>query len=232
MFDAGPAPLVAVWGISDIVAGAEWFALCGSPRARCDRGPVSGPGHPRARRARPAGVLHRESLVQALAPDRGLIEQIRWHIATAAEPDSPELGYRRSAHHDVAEHRPQRNLRAALELLGCCREGRPVRSAQLACLAGLIGESSVRDCLFAVANTAHATAAEATWALLVRGLTGPNRANAAVLLAYRGHGSNGAKNNEVRVVPGQRVDGRSCWWPLSVAAVGADEAGDAAHGCR
>ena len=50
--------------------------------------------------------------------------------------------------------------------------------------------------------------------------------------ATGGHGSNGAKNNEVRVVPGQRVDGRSCWWPLSVAAVGADEAGDAAHGCR
>nr|WP_175279100.1 transposase [Prescottella equi] len=52
------------------------------------------------------------------------------------------------------------------------------------------------------------------------------------IAAIRGHGSNGAKNNEVRVVPGQRVDGRSCWWPLSVAAVGADEAGDAAHGCR
>ncbi|TLG04274.1 DUF4192 family protein [Nocardia cyriacigeorgica] len=99
-------------------------------------------------------------------------------------PIPPALGYRRSADHDVAEHHPQRNLRAALELLGCCQEERPVRSAQLACLAGLIDESSVRDCLFAVANTAHAAAAEATWALLVRGLTGPNRAHAAVLLAY------------------------------------------------
>ncbi|MBF6094930.1 DUF4192 family protein [Nocardia cyriacigeorgica] len=54
----------------------------------------------------------------------------------------------------------------------------------MACLAGLIGDSSVRECLFAVANTGPAAAAEATLALVVRGLTGPNRAHAAVLLAY------------------------------------------------
>ena len=63
-------------------------------------------------------------------------------------------------------------------------------------------------------------------------LTDADLSAETIAAAQRGHGSNGAKNNEVRVVPGQRVDGRSCWWPLSVAAVGADEAGDAAHGCR
>lgn len=48
----------------------------------------------------------------------------------------------------------------------------------------------------------------------------------------RGPGSNGAKNNEVRVAPGPGRRTSRCWWPLSVAAVGTEEAGDAAHGRR
>ena len=47
-----------------------------------------------------------------------------------------------------------------------------------------------------------------------------------------GPGSNGAKNNEVRVAPGPGRRTSRCWWPLSVAAVGTEEAGDAAHGRR
>ncbi|MBF6100459.1 DUF4192 domain-containing protein [Nocardia cyriacigeorgica] len=183
-FDAGPAPLVAVWGISDIIAGAEWFALCGSP----ERGLIEDPSQDPATRERTerGQEVHssREAVVQSLAPDRELIEQIRQHTATAANSNSPVPGNRRSTDRDVAEHHPQQSLRAALELLGCCQEGRPLSSAQLACLAGLIGDSSVRDCLFAVANTPRAAEAEATWAQLVRGLTGPDRAHAAVLLAY------------------------------------------------
>ncbi|WP_280215128.1 DUF4192 domain-containing protein [Nocardia cyriacigeorgica] len=182
-FDAGPAPLVAVWGISDIVAGAEWFTLCGS----LERGVIEDPWQDPATRERAergqAVYPSREALVQSLAPDRELIEQIRQHTATAADPDFSVPGYRRSPDHDAAENHPRQSLRAALELLGC-RDGRPLSSAQLACLAELIGDGSVRDCLFAVVNTACAAAAEATWVMLVRGLTGPHRADAAVLLAY------------------------------------------------
>ncbi|TLF54168.1 DUF4192 domain-containing protein [Nocardia cyriacigeorgica] len=180
---AGPVPLIAVWGISDIVAGAEWFTLCGSPERGVIEDPLQDPATcERAERGQEV-YPSREALVQSLAPDRELIEQIRQHTTTAADPDLPAPGYRRSPDHDAAEDHPRQSLRAALELLSC-REGRPLSSAQLARLADLIGDSSVRDCLFAVANTACAAAAEATWVLLVRGLTGPHRAHAAVLLAY------------------------------------------------
>ncbi|MBF6439536.1 DUF4192 domain-containing protein [Nocardia cyriacigeorgica] len=182
-FDAGPAPLIAVWGISDIVAGAEWFTLCGAPERGLIEDPLQNPAtHERAERGQEV-YPSREAMVQSLAPDRELIEQIRQHTTTAADPDLPVRRYRQSPDHDAAENHPRQSLRAALELLGC-REGRPLSSAQLACLAELIGDGSVRDCLFAVANTAGAAAAEATWVLLVRGLTGSDRADAAVLLAY------------------------------------------------
>ncbi|MBF6435189.1 DUF4192 domain-containing protein [Nocardia cyriacigeorgica] len=183
-FDAGPPSLVAVWGISDIIAGAEWFTLCGSP----ERGLIGDPLHDPATRERTERGQEvqssREAVVQSLAPDRQLIEQIRKHNASAGDPDSRVPGRRRSAAHNVSEHSARQSLRAALELLGCCQDERRLSAVQLACLAGLIADSSVRDCLFAVANTARAAVAEATWVMLVRGLTGPDRAHAAVLLAY------------------------------------------------
>ncbi|MBF6094929.1 DUF4192 family protein [Nocardia cyriacigeorgica] len=88
-FEAGPAPMVAVWGISDIVAGAEWFALCGSS----ERGVIEDPLQDPATRERPerGQQVHPtwEALVQSLAPDCELIEQIRQHTATTADPDFP-----------------------------------------------------------------------------------------------------------------------------------------------
>lgn len=131
-FDAGPAPLVAVWGISDIVAGAEWFALCGSP----ERGVIEDPFQDPATRehAEHGQQVHstREALVQSLAPDRGLIEQFRQRTATTPDRDPPVPGYRRSADHEVVGSRPRQSLCAALELL-------PARTSVAFCAAALFG---------------------------------------------------------------------------------------------
>ncbi|MBF6427520.1 DUF4192 family protein [Nocardia cyriacigeorgica] len=92
-FDAGPAPPVAVWSISDSVAGAESVALCGSP----ERGVIEDPSQDPATRERAERGKQVDStpdaLVQARAPARELIQQICQRTASTADPDSPVPRY-------------------------------------------------------------------------------------------------------------------------------------------
>lgn len=55
---------------------------------------------------------------------------------------------------------------------------------QMAELAAILRDRTVRDALFALAAGEHAAAAEQLWVSLVQSLSGSDRADAAALLGY------------------------------------------------
>ncbi|MGV9928079.1 DUF4192 domain-containing protein [Nocardia rhamnosiphila] len=175
-------PVRGAWAARSIAAGQPWWSVTGPPRGGRIADPVASEvtlgrvldGRPIRR--------SRDELTALVAPDDVLRARVSSELAeargrakdryVAAAQRGDPAGYLRG------------ELMTVLWLIANAESGPGLDARELAQIAVALRDREVRDSVFAVADTAHAEAAESLLALLTRALHGADRAEAATLLGY------------------------------------------------
>ncbi|MGV9823470.1 DUF4192 domain-containing protein [Nocardia xishanensis] len=174
--------LAGAWAVSAIEAGQRWWSLLDTDH----QGTLSDPSTSMVSFAyvlngRP---IHRtrSQLIDLVAQDRVSAQEVAAHLEdalsaghdrylAASRPGNPERYHRRA-------------LEQVLYQIADLDSGVPPTARQMAELAVALRDRTVRDALFALAVGEYAAATEQLWVILVRSLSGRDRAEAAVLLGY------------------------------------------------
>ncbi|WP_280420429.1 DUF4192 domain-containing protein [Nocardia carnea] len=179
---AAAVPVRAVWAAHSICEGHPWWSVTDPGR----RGLIADPVASRVTLNR---VLDgrpirrcRDELTALIAPDPALCAQVSAELgaaqarakdryAAAARREDP-IGFLRG------------ELATMLWLISNTESGADLDARELADIAVALRDRELRDCMFALAATMHAEAAEQVWSRLARALEGADRAETAMLLGY------------------------------------------------
>ncbi|MEV0246230.1 DUF4192 domain-containing protein [Nocardia sp. NPDC050712] len=174
--------LAGAWAVPAIDTGEHWWPLLGGPGG----GVLPDPGKSAVALAsvldgRP---IHssRAQLTAVLAPDPELCALVAAELGGAFERGRDR--YVRAVRHGELDSYHRGLLERVLWEVAHTAAGSLPEAAAIAELVGALREPPVRGALYALAYTDHAAAAERLWVRMVRGLTGPDRADAAALLGY------------------------------------------------
>lgn len=179
---AAAVPVQDIWATHSIGGGRPWWSLTEPGR----RGRIADP------------AASRVTLDRVL--DGRPIRRSRGELTALIAPDST-LGAQVSAELGAAQARAKDRYAAAalranpigflhgelvtlLWLLSNSESGADLAPRELADIAVALRDRELRDCMFALAATGHAEAAEQLWARLTRALHGADRAETAMLLGY------------------------------------------------
>lgn len=174
--------LAEAWAVADIAAGAHWWSVLDPEVSGTQSDPAASPvALAQVLDGRPIRGSRTE-LTATIAPDPELAARVDEAIDAAAE------AARRRFRRELRNRTPRRYSRAALEMvlwqISTVESGDELDPRELADLAVAVRDTTVRDCLFAVALGDHAAAAETLWARACRAVTGPDRAELATLYGY------------------------------------------------
>ncbi|WP_327116653.1 DUF4192 domain-containing protein [Nocardia sp. NBC_01730] len=181
-FTRGPAPLVGAWATREIAAGAPWFALVGEP----EHGVIADPTLTDNSQERiiAGQILHgsKQDMADSLVPDLAAATELA-RFLPSANSDAKRRRDCAERHDQWARHH-RHCLETVLWRIADVAAGDSIPFALLANLTAVMTERKVLDCLHATAVGEYLMAAEQLWILLIRSLTGPERAEPATLLAY------------------------------------------------
>lgn len=179
---AAAVPVRAVWAAHSIGGGRPWWSLT-DPRRH---GLIADPAASRVTLNR---VLDgrpirrcRGELTELIAPEPARRAEVsaelgpaqnraKGRYAAAARREDP-IGFLRG------------ELVTVLWLISNSESGADLAARELADIAVALRDRELRDCMFALAATTHAEAAEQVWSRLARALDGADRAETAMLLGY------------------------------------------------
>ncbi|WP_036527612.1 DUF4192 domain-containing protein [Nocardia sp. CNY236] len=174
--------LGAVWAIRMIAGGQRWWTLLGSDR----HGVLPDPA------ASPVALLQvldgrplrgsRAELTSAVSVDPQACAEVADHLRAALDLAGEQ--YARAAREGDPRGYVGQALDYVLWQVATVASGATPTPPELAKLAATLRVRAVRDAMFALAVGEHAGAAEQLWGTLTRALSGTDRADAAVLLAY------------------------------------------------
>lgn len=179
---AHAVPIRGSWAVRSIRAGEPWWSLTGPGR----RGRVADPatsvltldrvfgGRPiRGSRAELTELVDTDiALREAVSGELpGARARAKDRFAAAARREDP-VGFLRG------------ELVTVLWLISQAESGAQPAARELADIAVALRDSRIRDCMFALAGTVHADAAERLWIRLTQSLEGGDRAESAALLGY------------------------------------------------
>lgn len=175
-------PVRGAWAARSIAAGQPWWSVTGPPRRGRIADPVASTvtldrvldGRPIRR--------SRDELTALVTPDDVLRAQVSSELQEARNRAKDR--YVAAAQHGDPAGYLRGELTTVLWLIANAESGPGLEARELARIAVALRDREVRDALFAVADTAHAEAAESLLALLTRALDGADRAEAATLLGY------------------------------------------------
>jgi len=175
--------VAGVHAVPEIGSGSEWFALGRDAR----RGTVPDPA------ASPVAV--------ARVYEGGLIRRSRTELAEVLEPlpmpvrsrvagyideavDSRDLAYEYAVRAGGRDHADRMELETVLDRIADHDNGIETLAPEMAELAVLLSNPTVRDAVLALAAGPYADAAERLWITLTRSLPDPERAEAAALVGF------------------------------------------------
>lgn len=179
---ARAVPIRGSWAVRSIRAGEPWWSLTGPDH----RGRVADPatsvltldrvfgGRPiRGSRAELTASIGADAVLRGMVSAElpGARSRAKDRYAAAARREDP-VGFLRG------------ELVTLLWLISQAESGSQLGARELADIAVALRDSGIRDCMFALAGTVHADAAEQLWIRLTRGLEGADRAESATLLGY------------------------------------------------
>ncbi len=180
--ESAAVPVRAVWAAHSICNGRPWWSL-------------TDPGHrgliadPVASRVTLNRVLDgrpirrcRGELTALIAPDPALCEQVSAELGAAQ--DRAKDRYVAAARREDPIGFLHGELVTVLWLISNTESGADLAARELADIAVALRDRELRDCMFALAATVHAEAAEQVWSRLARALGGADRAETAMLLGY------------------------------------------------
>ncbi|WP_306357893.1 MULTISPECIES: DUF4192 domain-containing protein [unclassified Nocardia] len=177
----GDVVLAGAWATPRITAGAEWWDIDSPERHGLVPDPAA--SQVAAKSVLDGRVLRasRRELVDAIAVDGALREQVSAYLPTAVADAQRRLA------RAIQIDNPDAYTRMALcQVLSVITRtpGSEVSASVIADVAVALRDLPVRDIMFGVAGGAHAHAAEQLWEVLTRALPDPDRAQAATLLAF------------------------------------------------
>lgn len=168
--------------VSEVACGRTWFALVGGARGTVpdpQASPVA------AARVFEGGAIRRSraELADLLTPlpMPGRM-QVADHIDEAI--DARDLAYELAVRAGGRDRADRQELEAVLAHIARHDDGAELLAPELAELAVLLSNSTVRDAVMALAAGAEADTAERLWVTLTRRLPDPERAEAAALVGY------------------------------------------------
>jgi len=167
--------VAAAWVTTTVQAGAPWWSLLDIVRGIVPD-PTASPLTLAIASASGRPIYRSRAHVDAaLERDEVLAAQVRTHLLDAADRPARAGGGNNS--HTA--------IRASVELvLSCVDAAEPLTPARLAEVAVAVGISGVPGCLMGLSRTIAAASAHRLWTELTRALPDPQRAEAAVLLAF------------------------------------------------
>ncbi|MFI1459680.1 DUF4192 domain-containing protein [Nocardia carnea] len=179
---AAAVPVRAVWAAHSIGGGRPWWSLTDPGR----RGLIADPVASRVTLNR---VLDgrpirrcRDELTALVAPDPAARAQVSAELG-AAQARAKDR-YAAAAHRGDPIGFLRGELVTVLWLISNTESGADLAARELADIAVALRDRELRDCMFALAATVHAEAAEQVWSRLARALGGADRAETAMLLGY------------------------------------------------
>lgn len=180
--------VAGVHAAAEIDTGREWFTLCGD--AGCDdgsRGTVPDPSASPVAAARvyEGGLIRRSrtELAEVLEP---LSLPVRSRVAGYIDDavDSRDLAYEFAVRSGGRDHADRLELETVLDRIADHDSGLELLAPEMAELAVLLSNPTVRDALLGLAAGPYADAAEGLWITLTRSLPDPERAEAAALVGF------------------------------------------------
>lgn len=180
--------VTAVHAVAEIDTGREWFTLCGAPgRDEVKSGTMPDP--------------HASPVAAARVYEGGLIRRSRAELADVLEPlsmpvrnrvaeyiddavDSRDLAYEFAVRAGGRDHADRLELETVLDHIADHDNGIELLAPEMAELAVLLSNPTVRDALLALAAGPYADAAESLWITLTRSLPDPERAEVAALVGF------------------------------------------------
>ncbi|WP_107657452.1 DUF4192 domain-containing protein [Nocardia suismassiliense] len=179
---AAGAPIMQVWATRHITPGSRWWSLTDIE----DQGVLTDPSESPAaadRRAKGQTVFSsRQELMSAFDPDPDLSAAVETLLPAARIRAEAQRG--RAMANDCWNSHYRRGLEFVLWCAADIAAGEDVPPQRLAELAMVLADQMVLDCLHATARSEYQPVVEQLWTLLLRSLTGPERAAPAALLAY------------------------------------------------
>lgn len=179
---AAAVPVRAVWAAHSISGGRPWWSLTDPGR----RGLIADPVASRVTLNR---VLDgrpirrcRGELTELIAPDPTLCAEVSAELGMAQ--DRAKERYAAAARREDPIGFLRGELITVLWLISNSESDADLAVRELADIAVALRDRELRDCMFALATTAHADAAERVWSRLARALDGADRAETAMLLGY------------------------------------------------
>ena len=167
------------WHTRTIAAGSPWWSL----RDPSETGTIPDPANSEIARAHARAQRpirsSRDALTAMVAVDQAVVDRVREILdATLCAPrHNPPDALAADTDDRVA-------VESILARIDQIATGAPPTPADLAAVAVALRNSTVRSCVCGLVSTARAQAAQQLWALLTRSLPDPDRADAAVLLAF------------------------------------------------
>ncbi|WP_157514432.1 DUF4192 domain-containing protein [Nocardia concava] len=184
--------LATAWGVTTIKSGAPWWNL-DHPYVQ-GRLPDPSASLVAVRRVvEEACTLYRSrsELVDLVATDEILRESVAQVLPEAAA--DAHRRFVRALQIDNPDAYTRAVLWRAIDVIKKMAVGQYPAPRALAALAVGLRDKTVRDTMFGVTAGVYSVAAEQVWLTLARSLTGPDRAEAAMLLAFsayrRGYGT-------------------------------------------
>ncbi|MFD4401836.1 DUF4192 domain-containing protein [Nocardia sp. NPDC058499] len=179
---AAAVPVRAVWAAHSIGGGRAWWSLTDPGRRGLIADPVaSWVTLNRVLDGRPIRRC-RDELTALVAPDPALRAEVSAELGAARARAKDR--YATAARHADPIGFLRGELVTVLWLISNTESGADLAARELADIAVALRDRELRDCMFALAATVHAEAAEQVWSRLARALEGADRAETAMLLGY------------------------------------------------
>ncbi|WP_307624237.1 DUF4192 domain-containing protein, partial [Nocardia lijiangensis] len=174
--------IVGAWAVAAIEEGRPWWSLL-------DRSGGGTVPDPSASTVALAHVLDgrpilrsRSELTERVAADPALCAEVGAQLDSAVAVARDRFA--RAVRHDELAGYRRRALEHVLWQVANVESGAVLAAPEIAELVAALRDRTVRDAMFALAAGDHAAAAERLWLTLVRGSSGPDRAEFAALLGY------------------------------------------------
>ncbi|MEU1980287.1 DUF4192 domain-containing protein [Nocardia sp. NPDC019395] len=175
-------PVRAAWAAHTISAGDPWWSLTDPGQY----GRIADPATSRVTLSRVLDgrpVRHsRDELTALIAADSPLCAEVSAELDAARARAKDRYAAAAGREDPIGFLRGE--LMTVLWLIVSAESGAELAARELAEIAVALRDRELRDCMFALAGTAHAEAAEQLWVRLTSALRGADRAETAALLGY------------------------------------------------
>ncbi|KAA8880381.1 DUF4192 domain-containing protein [Nocardia colli] len=174
--------LLGSWATAAIEPGSRWWSLLGRPAQGVIPDPKSSVVTAMVVAKGQPLYASRSGRVAAVQPDHEAVERIGRLLPAARAAVRRRYAVRR--HDGDPDGGSRWGYRRVLGVIAACETGHVPTDRESAEIAAVLADHRVRDGLLSTGLSNYRRSAESLWTHLTRTLPGPQRAEAAVLLAY------------------------------------------------